>query len=826
MIRSRQSAIVNTIPCYALAVQLEAQRAAEIAKGCDPTIWPQQVALEPVYAPMRLGPPEPKAVEHAFITYADAPRAEQWVRLQIWISPERVFQWARCESFLKHLFGVSYRLIFEITGNRDGICFRLGCHREDLPIVQTAFEAKIEHGMVTLQPRLRLDRMSTHAAHEIRLRDYLPEPPYHHLLTRPEELEDSPYEGLIAALTRLAPPAIGRYQVVFQPVSPIHDWHRNVQLLTDLEYSAKQINHLTVAQRYLQQIPSGALNPTADKLESKAHNDKPFFAAAVRIAVVGSAYATSELQALTMPISLFQHGGRPLLALTEADYAKVLSPLEIRQMLSRGLIYRPGFLVNSDELAGLVHVPSARLLERWDSALDLVDPFTEADLDLSEGVPVGVATVAGREQTICLTAKMRTEHVHIVGDPGTGKSCEQESMALCDIRQGHGVIVLDPHGDLVARLLRLIPEEAVSRTIYFDPGDPKWVPLWNPMSRAAGQDIGCSADNLIGVLKDSVKGWGDRMETILRQTIYGLQHLADTSFLDLSDLLRTGTPESRTMKEVLLQVVQNVVARQFWLYDHQKYRADEFGPVRHKLSKLLIGGTSALMLSQPYNRLCFREIMDNGKILLADLSRNIGTETCDLLGGIMLATIHTVALSRSDTPEDRRTPFYVYVDEAPRFVTDRLKRMLEETRKFGVYLTLAHQHMRQFSPEQVNALAGVGTTIVFNVGRRDAEFLAKDFLKPVKADDIRALERREALVRIGKDMARVRTLERESVPEIDYRDEIIEHSRSEYCRAVEEIYQLIRYRQRGRGETFSPLVPEAGKATSDGQLPSRLYDEL
>ena len=826
MIRSRESAIVSTISSHALAVHLEAQRAAEIAKGCELKIWPQPVALEPPYTPMRPRQHEPEAAQQILVTYENVPGAEEIVWQQIWISPERVFQWARCESFLKHLAGVSYRLIFEIAGNQNGVSFSLGCHRQDVPIVQTAFEAKVEHCVVTRQPEPRLNRILLDAGNEIQLCDYWPEPPYHHLLTRPEELEDSPYEGLIAALTTLAPPAIGQYQVVFQPVSPMHNWHQNVQLLTDLEYSSKQISHLTIMQRYPQQIPSGALNPTADKLENKAHNDKPFFATAVRIVIAGGTDPANELLALTTPMSLFQHGGQRLWTLTEADYAKVLSSDEIRQMLSRGLTYRPGFLVNSDELAGLVHVPPAKLLERWDSALDLVDPFTEADLDLSEGVPIGMAKVAGRERLVCLTPEMRTEHVHIVGYPGRGKSCEQESMILHDIQQGHGIIVLDPHGDLVARLLNLIPKEAVARTIYFNPGDPEWVPLWNPMSRVAGQEIGCSADNLIGVLKGSVMGWGDRMETILRQTIFGLQHIEHTSFLNLSDLLRTGTEESHEMKEVLLQVVQNVVAQQFWRYDHEKYRADEFGPVRHKLSKLLIGGTSALMLSQPYNRLCFRDIMDNGMILLADLSRNIGTEACDLLGGIMLATIHTAALSRSNTPEDQRKPSYVYVDEAPRFVTDRLKRMLEETRKFGVYLTLAHQHMRQFSPEQVNALAGVGTTIVFNVGRRDAEFLAKDFLKPVRADDIRALKRREALVRIGSDMARIKTLDRQSIPEINYRDEIIKQSHDRYCRRVEVIQQLLRHRHGGRGETFSPLVPAGGKASPGEQVPERPYDEL
>ena len=214
MIRSRESALVGMIPSHALAVQLAAQRAAEIAKGCERTIWPQPVALEPPYTPMHAGrhAEEPREVLTA---YEEPCKIEDLLRLRIWISPERAFDWARCESFLKQLSGVSHRLLFEVAGNHEGISFHLGCHRGDLPTVQTAFEAKVEHCMLTPEQQGFFE-VASDVSIAIWLRDYVPEPPYHHLLTRPEELRDSPYEGLIAALMRLLPPAVGLYQVVFQ----------------------------------------------------------------------------------------------------------------------------------------------------------------------------------------------------------------------------------------------------------------------------------------------------------------------------------------------------------------------------------------------------------------------------------------------------------------------------------------------------------------------------------------------------------------------------------------------------------------------------------
>jgi hypothetical protein len=717
-------------------------------------------------------------------------------------------------------------MIVEVVGNRDGISIGLTCHREDLPIVLTAFEGTIEHCMLTPLEETTFDRVSAPAWSAMRLRDYYPEPPYHHLLTRPEELQACPYEGLIAALLRLEPPAVGLYQVLFQPVSPDHAWHLNVQLLTDWEYLGRQVQNQGIVQRYAQSIPSEELHHTADKLESKAHNDKPFFAVAVRIAVAGSTDPSGDIRSLTTFANLFQHGGQALRALTDGDYAKVLSPEAIYRMLTEGVTYRPGFLLNSDELTGLIHVPPVAVAARWESVLDTLEPLAGIDVNLAEGTPIGTSAVADREQLICISPRMRGRHIHIIGRPDMGKSSLLESMILDDIAKGHGVAVLDPHGDLVARLLSLIPQEAVTRTIYFCPGDPDWVPLWNPMSRIPGQDLGRMADDFVRVIKSFVTGWGDRLEHILRHGIFALLHLPGATLLDLSDLLRNATKETKEMQDLLLRVVQNEAARKYWRYDHANYKADEFGPPKNKLSKLLVGGTPSLMLSQPCSSFSWRHVMDDGQILLADLSSNLGTEVRNILGGLILAIMHVTALSRSDTPPEKRRPFYAYLDEAHRFVTDCLEDMLVETRKFGVHLVLAHQYMRQFTPEKADALASVGSTIAFSVDARDAEHLAKTFRKAVDAEDFQALETREALVRIGNDMAKIRTLDRMPIPEVNFRNEIIEQAHRKYCLPVAEVQERVRHRHPGHGETFSPLVPSGGNAPSVIALPARLYDEL
>ena len=280
----------------------------------------------------------------------------------------------------------------------------------------------------------------------------------------------------------------------------------------------KLLSNTGHTQRYAQQAPSGALGQMAGDVETKAHNDKPFYAAVFRIAVVGAGDDKQNyLQSLRVFSSLFQHGGRPLNFITQSHYKSVLSTELIRQMFLLGLTYRPGFLVNSAELTGLVHFPGTGVCDQIETKLDQVEPLTIlVTSELSAGTPIGRIDLTGREFTVCIPKKLRFGHVHLIGKPGKGKTTLLENMILDDIRKGHGVAVFDPHHDMVDRLLSLIPEEAVDRVIYFNPADPDWVPLWNPMLKIPGQNIGRITGDLIGVLKSLVTAWGDRMENLFR----------------------------------------------------------------------------------------------------------------------------------------------------------------------------------------------------------------------------------------------------------------------------------------------------------------------
>jgi len=819
-----EQALVAQAGPYMLAAKAQAVIAAEVNKGCDGRILSHPVALEPAFSPI-MAPKDLMALKDRPGWVHEAPPPEEdLVRYRVWISPNQPFNWNCFELFLKQLSLVTYRVGLEMVGNEERIVVTLLCHRADAPIVATAFRGKLRFSRLSPLEGSPLTGMEPDAWQEVSFNDYYPAPPYSHLLTRPEELHTSPYECLITAMANLPKPAVGLYQTLFQPVSPHHNWHRNIETLLDLEYVVGLSNSMGHAQHYLQQAPSGSLQQMAGQVETKAHNDKPFYCAACRLAVVGAADGGRDcLKALAVFSSLFQHGGRPLSFLTEADYRAVLSSEQTRQMFLQGLAYRPGFLVNSAELTGLVHFPPTNIVEQLGVAMDTMETLPIAEGKLTEGTLIGTCSMAGKDRPVCIPPRLRMSHTHVIGRMGTGKTTEEEHMIMDDILRREGVAVLDPHGDLVQRLLSLIPEEHADRVIYFDPGDPDWVPLWNPLQRVPGQDLGRMADDLIGALKSLVEGWGDRMEHILRHCLLALLHLTGSTFLDITDILRRSSAESKAIRKLILDVVENEDARQFWQHDFEDYHNDDLGPPKHKLSKLLAAGPVSPMLSQPHSAFNFQRVMDDGMIFLGNLS-NLGTEVRGVLGGFLLTTMHTTALARSAVPPEQRRPFHIYLDEAHRFVTDSLEDMIAETRKYRVSLTMAHQYLRQFSSAKTDAVSSVGTAIVFNVDSKDAAYLTKDFQGLFDVKDILNLQLGQAIVRCGTEIVRITTPKPLEVPQNNCREQIIRCSRQRYCLPAPQVRQMIARRLERANKPFEPLAAAAPQGRPGWTTQELSYD--
>jgi hypothetical protein len=427
------------------------------------------------------------------------------------------------------------------------------------------------------------------------------------------------------------------------------------------------------------------------------------------------------------------------------------------------------------------------------------------DPSVQVGTPIGTCRVADRDLPVCLPAVVRKEHTHLVGGTGTGKSTVMLHMILHDIEQGHGVALIDPHGPLVRELLSRIPRCHVDRVIHMNPGDKDYIPIWNPLHCGAGEVPGRLADDIVGAFRAFVTGWGHRLEHLLRQAILGILHLPGGNLLDVADLLRKKSEESKELRSLVVDLVEHRLTRSFWQKDFDGYGAADLTPPQHKLSRLLTVANESRMLSQSDSLFNFREIMDTGKILLVDLS-TIGSEVRDVLGCFMLALLHRSAIGRADASETTHKPFHIYCDEAHRFITDAIEDLISETRKYSVSLTLAHQYMSQFDTRKSDAVSSVGSTVIFHVNSTDASYLKKDLQDKVEVGDLCGLRRYEAVARIGTEIARLKTRRVPPVPTDSVRDLIIEQSRRRYCRRVDEVKRAIEDRHSRRLGTASASV--------------------
>ena len=809
-------------------VMLEAKARAlieeEASKGCLSALASAPVALESAFQPIRSPRDLMRRAGQVPWELENPPTAADLVRLRVWVSPDQKCDWARSEMLLRQLQGAVHRVGLELAGNRDDIRLGLLCHQEDLPTLRGAFAGTFE----CCELRVVGDGERSHSCwgawQDAAFFDYVPPPPYSHLLTRPVELPISPYATIVRAMAQIEPPAIALYQVVFQPVDPEHDWHHNVQVLLDIEYAVKLMGS-PLAARFAQETPSGDRRQMAMDTETKAHDDKPFFAAAVRLAVFDGDATGRDLHTMAAFGGLVQHGGRPLSRLDQSSYTALLDSNQLRDMFARGLTYRPGFLVNSAELTSLVHIPPVAVLEQRQAPIEVLETLSPSD-DIANGSLLGYCDCAGQRKPVCCPREQRFSHTHIIGRTGWGKSTVLEHGILDDIERGDGVAVFDPQGHLIDRLMDLMPQRHVERTIYIDFSDPDVVPIFNPLRVNGCHRLGQVAAEIVVAFKHFVQGSGDRLEHLLRLAILGLLHLPHTSLLDVANALRTKSPEAKQLREEVLKVADGELLRAFWQDDLRGYGRVDLAPPQHKLSKLLSSGPLALMLSQPDSLIDLRQIMDEGKILLLNL-KDVGDEVRGFAGSLWLSLLRAAARSRDPRARASLRPFHIHVDEAHEFVTHTMEHIVTEIRKFRVSMTLAHHYLSQFEVKQRDALCSVGTTIIRNVDSKDADYLRKDLQGRVETRDITTLDVTTAIARIGTEVVRFKTRPPRNPTGPGHRAEIIARSRKHYYRPAAEVKRAIRDRKNRWHEPFAPLAPPADQRGADNPDGEELrYDEF
>jgi len=565
------------------------------------------------------------------------------------------------------------------------------------------------------------------------------------------------------------------------------------------------------------------------KAEEKA--TKLGYQVKIRLAYVGSNEMNAKLnmQALVGTFKQFNSTNLNGFKMTGATFDRnALDAYKTRQFTDEG------FILNISELASVYHLPHTNVETPnivWASSKTAEPP---AKLPMLTGDPTfdenisafGLTDFRGIKHQFGMYRRDRSRHVYIIGQTGSGKSGLLTLFALSDIYHNQGYCIIDPHGDLATDNLKFIPESRIKDVVYFNPADTQYPMAFNPLEVYDPARKPNISSEVIGVLKRMFgESWGPRLEHILRYTLLALLDRPQTTMLDISRMLT-----DKDFRKETLEYCQDVTVLQFWKQEFgswgDKQVTESVAPILNKVGAFTANPIIRNIIGQPKSSFDIRKIMDEGKILVVNLSKGlIGEDNAAILGAFLVTKVQLAAMSRSDIENvDDRRPFYLYVDEFQNFATDSFAVILSEARKYGLNLTVANQYTSQMTEAVRDAVFGnVGTTISFRVSADDAPILSKQFEPVFEAQDLLNLNNRHFVVSMiingEKTPAFSATTLSIPKPPNDLMPRIVKYSRMTYARSRDEVEAEIRANIEAAEKWKKDLSDSGREAGSRGSEP-------
>lgn len=446
------------------------------------------------------------------------------------------------------------------------------------------------------------------------------------------------------------------------------------------------------------------------------------------------------------------------------QYGNKLLPSKISQSetLINEFIYRyfdekNSFVLNTKEMASLWHLPLPSTETpniRWLVARKSAPP---PDMP-KEGVILGKVKYRGEETVVRIKREDRRRHTYIIGKSGSGKSVLLTNMAMQDIQNGDGVGVIDPHGELIDDILEHIPKERADDVVIFDPSDIDRPMGLNMLEFETNEQKDFAVQEMVAIF---YKLFGEEMigpmfEHYMRNAMLALMEDKDAG-ATIIEIPRMFTDEAFRKEKVAK--VKNMIVKNFWLQEYEQSQqgqqaADMLSYVISKIGRFLTNDMMRNIIGQTHSSFDFRDIMDNKKILLVNLSKGkIGEVNSSLLGLIMVSKLQMAAMGRANMAKDQRHDFYLYMDEFQNFATDSIAIILSEARKYKLNLIMAHQYIGQLAENNDTKIrdavfGNAGTMVSFRVGAEDAEFLEKEFSPVFDQNDIINVEKYTANIKL------------------------------------------------------------------------------
>lgn len=482
--------------------------------------------------------------------------------------------------------------------------------------------------------------------------------------------------------------------------------------------------------------------------------------------------------------------------------------------------FQKGFICNIEEAATLYHLPHTNVetpFILWANAQTAEPPAnlpiigSEPRDDVS---PAATTNFRGHNTMFGLPRIDRGRHMYIIGQTGVGKSGLLELLTISDVYSPYGFAVVDPHGDYAINILKRIPAERTNDVLYFNPADTDYPIAFNPMEVLDPKLKSHTSSELVGVLKRMFDSWGPRLEYILRYSILALLDYPESTMLDITRILT-----DKKFRNDVLKYVQDPVVRNFWTVEfaswNDKFAAEAVAPVLNKVGAFTANPLVRNIIGQPKSSFNIRQIMDERKILIVNLSRGLmGEDNASLLGALFVTKMQLAAMSRADIPAEARSPFYLYVDEFQNFATDSFATILSEARKYGLNLTVANQYTAQMPIEVKDAVFGnVGSIIAFRMSADDAGFMQKYFEPSFTDHDLVHMHNRNFVLSMTIEGEKVQAFSATSLnlPPYgeDYSAEIIARSRASYASSKDFVERYVN--ERYLLNTSTPTQREAPK---------------
>jgi type IV secretion system coupling TraD/TrwB family protein len=467
-------------------------------------------------------------------------------------------------------------------------------------------------------------------------------------------------------------------------------------------------------------------------------------------------------------------------------------------------------VMTSEELASLYHFPNKSIMTpgiHWLHAKRSAAPSNIA----TTGLYLGRSVYRGLTQPVHIERDDRRRHMYIIGKTGTGKTEFLKSMIIQDILNGEGCAVIDPHGDLVEDILKVIPPQRAEDVILFDPSDYERPMGFNMLEADTEQQKHFAANSIIGLmykLFDPNKTGivGPRFEHAVRNAMLTVMYEKGSTLIEVMRVLT-----DQTYVQELLPKVEDPIIRRYWTDQIAQtsdfHKSEVLDYITSKFGRFVTNKMIRNIIGQSDSAFSFRKVMDEQKILLINLSKGtIGEENSNFLGLVLVPKILVAAMSRQDMPMSERKDFFMYVDEFQNFATPDFAQILSEARKYRLNLIVANQFIGQMEEEIKNAIFGnVGTVASFRVGVTDANYLAHEFQPIFNEQDLINVDKYNCYMRtlVGGEPVRpfsldtTKDIEKEKAMENPRVAELVkELSRLKYGKSVATVETDITQRSR------------------------------